>query len=168
MLSQDDIREQLSIAYLHAVAAHAGYAWEPTRVDRDGIDGRVCARGIVDPLATISSPSVAFQLKATTTISESGDPIRFPLKQKNYDDLRGRYAEPRYLAVLLLPAAFADWLHLDASQLVLRRCMYWRSLAGSPETGNTTSTTVEIPRANLLDVSALQRLMAAAAQEGSL
>lgn len=168
MLSEDDIREQLSIAYLHAVAAHAGYAWEPTRVDRDGIDGRVCARGIVDPAATISSPSIGFQLKATTTISEVGDPIRFPLKQKNYDDLRGRYAEPRYLAVLLLPTEFADWLRLDDSQLVLRRCMYWFSLAGSPETDNTTSTTVGIPRSNLLDVSALQRLMAAAAREGSL
>ena len=60
MLSEDDIREQLSIAYLHAVAARAGYAWEPTKVDRDGIDGRVCARGFIAANASIRSPVIGF------------------------------------------------------------------------------------------------------------
>ena len=93
MLTDDDIREQLSLAYIHAVASHAGFAWERTSIDRDGVDGRVLARGFIEPNATLKSPLIGLQLKATSTIIGDADPIVFPLKQKNYDDLRGRFAE---------------------------------------------------------------------------
>jgi hypothetical protein len=165
MLSEDDIREQLSIAYIHAVASRAGYAWEPTKIDRDGIDGRVMARGVVVQNASVSSPMLGFQLKGTTTIAGSPDPIPFPLKQKNYDDLRGRCAEPRYLALLVMPPDPAEWLHLNEDALVLRRCMHWLSLAKAPPTSNLTSTTVHIPRANVLDVAAMRSLIEAAARQ---
>lgn len=168
MLSEDDIREQLSIAYIHAVASHAGYAWEPTKIDRDGIDGRVMARGAVVANASIRSPVLGFQLKGTTTIVGSPDPIPFPLKQKNYDDLRGRCAEPRYLALLVMPPDPSEWLQLDADALVLRRCMHWLSLAKAPPTSNSTTTTVHIPRGNVLDVAAMRRLVEAAACEEML
>jgi Domain of unknown function (DUF4365) len=169
MLSEEDIREQLSIAYLHTVAARAGYAWEPTRIDRDGIDGRVCARGPVGEDASILSPVLGFQLKATSSIEAVADgPIAFKLKQKNYDDLRRRHAEPRYLALFLLPRNPDDWLRLDANELILRRCMYWHSLLRAEASGNSESTTVYVPRQNVLDVQAMRTLMAAAAREESL
>lgn len=165
MLSPDDIREQLSIAYIHAVASRAGYAWERTSMDRDSIDGRVHARGLVGDGAVLRSPHLALQLKATTTIVGDADPMPFALKQKNYDDLRGRCAEPRYLALFVMPADETEWLRLSADALVLRRCMYWLSLRNAPDSGNDTATTVHVPRANVLDVDALKRLMAAAARE---
>lgn len=165
MLSENDIREQLSIAYIHAVASRAGYAWEPTNVDRDGIDGRVMARGVVVANASIRSPVIGFQLKGTTQITGSPDPIPFSLKQKNYDDLRGRCAEPRYLALLVMPPDPSQWLQLDGDALVLRRCMHWLSLARATSSSNSTTTTVQIPRGNLLDVTAMRRLVEAAACE---
>jgi hypothetical protein len=168
MLSDDDIREQLSIAYIHAVASRAGYAWERTSIDRDGVDGRIHARGLVDRTAVLRSPHIALQLKATTTLSGDADPMSYPLKQKNYDDLRGRCAEPRYLALLVMPADEKDWLHLGPDALVLRRCMYWHSLRDAPDSGNETATTVHVSRANVLDVDALKRLIAAAAREEAL
>jgi len=61
-----------------------------------------------------------------------------------------------------------EWLRLDSNELVLRRCMYWHSLAKEIDSGNTTNTTVYIPRSNVLDVNELQRLMAAAAREEAL
>ncbi len=168
MLSDDDIREQLSIAYMHAIAARAGYAWERTSIDRDGIDGRVMARGLVVPGAAIRSPVIGFQLKATTTIVGTPDPIVFPLKQKNYDDLRGRCAEPRYLALLVMPQDPAEWLRLDVDALVLKRRMYWHTLAKAPATSNATATTVYVPAVQALDVDALKNLIAAAAREEAL
>jgi hypothetical protein len=165
VLSDDDIREQLSIAYIHAVASRAGYAWERTSIDRDGIDGRVIARGIVVTGATLRSPVVGFQLKATTTIAGNPERIPFPLKQKNYDDLRGRCAEPRYLCLLVLPADPSEWLRLDADSLMLKRCMHWVGLRDAAETGNIASTTVYLPRSNILDVDAVRRLIEAAACE---
>jgi hypothetical protein len=164
VLTDDDIREQLSIAFIHTVASRAGYAWEPTRIDKDGIDGRVRARDFIDPRATVRSPSIGFQLKATTTITGSPDPIPYPLKQGNYNHLRGdKFAEPRYLALLVLPEDPAEWVKLDADALVLRRCMHWKSLVSAPETKNEVTTTVYIPRANILDMEGMQRLVVAAA-----
>lgn len=159
MLSEEKIREELSIAYLHAVAARAGYAWEPTRVDLDGIDGWIRSRGRISADARIHSPMIGFQLKATSTIQGSSDPIGFALKQKNYDDLRKQYAEPRYLALLLLPEDPEDWLKLDANEMVMRRCMYWHSLAKAAGTDNASSTTVYLSRNNVLDVRSLRGLM---------
>lgn len=168
MLSDESVREQLSIAYLHAVSARAGYAWEPIRIDRDGIDGRVCARGIIVPGASVESPSLSFQLKATSSIQGELDPIPFSLRKKNYDDLRGERWEPRYLALLQLPADPAEWVHSDGNALELRRCMYWCSLEQEPANSNKCSTTIYVPRKNVLDVSGLRALMEAAARRRSV
>lgn len=164
MLSEESVREQLSVAYLHAVSARAGYAWEPTRIDRDGIDGRICARGRIIPGASVASPVLGFQLKATSTIQSTKDPIPFSLRQKNYDDLRGHRSEPRYLALLIMPADPAEWMSSDGNELSLRRCMYWCSLRASPASNHRASTTVHVPRSQILDVNALRRLMEAAAR----
>jgi len=168
LLSENDIREQLSLAYIHVVASRAGFAWERMSVDRDGIDGYVMARGAVVADASILSPVLGFQLKATTTIAGSPDPIPFPLKQKNYDDLRGGRAIPRYLALLVMPEDPGDWIQMDPDSLILRRSMHWISLAKAPQTSNLVSTTVNLPRANVLDVGTMKALMIAAAHQEPL
>lgn len=165
VLSENDIREQLSIAYVHAVASRAGFAWERTSIDRDGIDGRVMARGMLAEDATRRSPMLGWQLKATSSVEAGSAPIAFPLAQKNYEDLRGRCAEPRYLGLLVMPREPNAWLSLDAEALVLRRCMYWVSLTRAEANANTASTTVYLPRENVLDVDNMRRLMIAAARE---
>jgi len=167
MLDDNAIREQLSIAYIHAVASRAGFAWEATTIDRDSIDGRVRAKGLVHPGAILRSPSIAFQLKASTTVPD-GDPIAFSLVQKNYDELRGHVAEPRYLGLLVLPPDPAEWLQLTPDALVLRRSMYWLGFAGAAESSNATATTVYIPRSNVLDGAAITKLLHSAAMQESL
>jgi len=43
---------------------------------------------------------------------------------------------------------------------VLRKCAaYWMSLRGAPETTNTSSIRVDVPRANLLTTESLTRLL---------
>jgi hypothetical protein len=66
---------------------------------------------------------------------------------------------PRLLAVLELPTEEMDWLGVTAEKLVLRRCVFWASLAGLPETDNRESVTVSIPSANRFDIASLRILM---------
>ncbi|MFM5980640.1 MAG: DUF4365 domain-containing protein, partial [Sphaerospermopsis kisseleviana] len=45
------------------------------------------------------------------------------------------------------------------TELCLRRCAYWVSLRGQPQTQNTETVTVYIPRKNVFTVDALKNLM---------
>src|SRR5947208_3123117 len=62
-----------------------------------------------------------------------GTSIRFPLKVKNYRELIGKRYIPRILIVVVVPKKVNDWLKQDEKSLILRRCGYWVSLAGEPE-----------------------------------
>jgi hypothetical protein len=63
------------------------------------------------------------------------------------------------LLVLLLPENPAEWLETSEECMISRRCAYWLSLLGMPETSNTRSVSVRLPRAQRFDVEQLQGLM---------
>ncbi|MEM9927463.1 MAG: DUF4365 domain-containing protein [Cyanobacteria bacterium P01_D01_bin.50] len=50
----------------------------------------------------------------------------------------------------------------------LRRCGYWLSLKGQPETQNTESITVYLPRQQLFTVSAIKNIMEQIETRGKL
>jgi hypothetical protein len=66
---------------------------------------------------------------------------------------------PRLLVVFLLPDAQGDWLEQTEEQMITRRCAYWRSLLGFPDTKNKTNVTVHLPRTNCLTVESLRTMM---------
>ena len=149
-------QEQFSRAYVHAVATVAGFATYRPEVDDDSVDLGFAARG---GTTTLRSPRIEVQLKCTSTGVRHDDEVRFPLRLKNYDDLRRSCHVPRILVVVLVPEDVADWLDATEEQMVLRRCGYWRSLAGEPEVSNTTSVTVHLSRTNLFTPTALRAMM---------
>ena len=57
---------------------------------------------------------------------------------------------------------------LSVQQLVLRRCGYWVSLVGQPQSDNESSVTVSVSRANVLTVDALQELMQRVNERGAV
>ena len=61
--------------------------------------------------------------------------------------------------MLALPGKQADWLSVAPEALILRRCAYWVSLRGQPETENATAVTISIPEAQQFDPEALKMLM---------
>ena len=73
---------------------------------------------------------------------------------------------PRFLVLVLVPPQPEAWLSVSPEQLVLRRCAFWCSLAGLPESENESSVTVQVPRANLFDVAAVTGLMRAINEGG--
>ena len=153
ILWRNDRAEQLSRAYVQALAAGAGYTTSTPSLDRDSVDLEIHAGGA-------RRPKLDLQLKATTDLGpEIENAYWFSLKVKNYNDLRVETLVPRILVVLVLPKSEDKWLTVTAEELILRRCAYWKSLAGAPETTNRSSVAVSVPIGNRFDIHALRSLM---------
>ncbi|MDM8562629.1 DUF4365 domain-containing protein [Candidatus Marithioploca araucensis] len=104
------------------------------------------------------------QLKCTSR-SEliKTDHIAYPLKIKNYNDLRQKTMNPRILIVLQVPEETQDWLKCSEQELTLRYSAYWFSLKKEPAVPITgkkdQKVTVHVPLKNKMTVKELQRIM---------
>jgi len=152
-VDDNDRKERFSLAYISAVAAHAGYQVVESRaIDKDSIDGQLVGdEG--------RRPRIEFQAKATAREVLRHDHVRFPLSIKNYDDLRLESRVPRLLIVVVLPTHDDDWLVHSEDELRVRHCGYWVSLAGRQATTNAASISVIIPRIQMFDTAQLSALM---------
>lgn len=148
--------EQFSLAYVRAVAATAGVNVDRPDVDMDSVDIRFSVASVKGEL---TPPLIEAQLKCTTRAAGRGRSIRFALSVKNYNELLGQRLLPRILIVVVVPKNPRQWLDQDEQALALHHCGYWVSLAAEPETDHTTSVTVDVPRAQVFSVAALQRLL---------
>lgn len=143
----------MSMAYVLAVAARAGYTTAERDLDRDGVDLSIQAGGSM-------RPALDLQLKATINLGAPRDgAFHFPLRSQNHNLLCIPAQTPRLLVVLDLPRDEGQWMTVTREELTLRRCAYWANLYGRDETPNVESVTVPIPERNLFDVPALQSLM---------
>src|ERR1041385_5016620 len=149
--------QQLSFAYVHAVASKAGYACQETRVDDDSVDLTISARGLVGDKAILRSPKLDLQVKSTCGLWRTAL-IPFRLGMENYNDLRGDTHVPRLLVVLALPEKRSQWIEQTEDEMISRRCAYWVSLHGARDVSKS-SITVYIPRTNQFTAAALRSLM---------
>jgi hypothetical protein len=149
-------KEQFCYAFVQAVAAVAGFAHYLMSVDDDSVDIGFARRGA---RGTTRAPRVEAQLKCWGQGALTRD-VGFPLKRKNYDDLRAAdLAVPRILIVLSVPENLAEWLHQDHDQMLVRHCARWASLRGMPPTDNQKSVTVTLLAKQLFTPDALVTLM---------
>lgn len=160
MLSDNDIKEELSYAYVHAVAAHAGFSCERISKDRDSIDVMICAKGRLAEDSLVMSPKLDLQLKATAS-REIDDENRLviDLKMKNYDELRQISQTPRVLVVMALPEEKEKWLAIEPEKLITRRCCYWHTLVGAPAVDNLASRRVKVSTAQVFSPENLRTLL---------
>lgn len=149
--------EQFSLAYVRAVAAVARVNCTKPEVDEASVD-LVLSQAEVDGQPEF--PLVKLQVKCHAAASPAGPTFPYPLKVKNYNELRGLRLNPKLLVVVLVPDDPADWTAQDPAGLVLRRCGYWLSLANAPTTGNTTSVTVQVPTAQVFTPAAVRGFFA--------
>jgi len=163
-----DLSEQgqrFSFAYVEAVASVAGYSVAEWPTDDDSVDLTLSQRG---PGGTVRSPKLDVQVKHKRCDDDGQDPIGYELKLKNYNELRGSgFQAPRIMVVVLVPPDVDAWVCQTQAQLAMRHCGYWVSLRDAPETDNTTSVTVRIPRDRMFTADELQRLMAIAGNGGA-
>jgi hypothetical protein len=148
-LSVSAAQEQFSKAFILATASLAGCSVAEPKPDDDSIDWILSCR-----LAP-RRPKLDLQVKSTSDGTGTEAAIHYPLKRKNYDELiLADLLTPRLLVLVVVPQDPLAWLTAAPEALVLRHCAYWVSA-----TDNETSVTVQVPRANLFDVSALMGLM---------
>jgi len=153
-LSVSAAQEQFSKAFILALASLAGCSVAEPKPDDDSIDWTLSCR-----LAP-RRPKLDLQVKSTSDGTGTEAAIHYPLNRKNYDELIvADLLTPRLLVLVVVPPDPLAWLTASPEALVLRHCAYWVSLRGLPATDNETSVTVQVPRANLFDVSALTGLM---------
>lgn len=170
MLSKQDIQEELSLAYVHAVACRAGFSVEGVKKDRDGIDLHIHARELVVPDATLTSPVIAVQLKAhMIELEEGSQAFPFDVPVGNYNRLcAARSAIPAILVVFAMPRDESAWVECSEDALVLRRSAYWMSLRGAPLSPNDATKRVHVSRANVFNPEAVQMLLTRVAREEAL
>jgi Domain of unknown function (DUF4365) len=155
-MTEEQQKEQFSIAYVRAVAAASAVNVYQPEVDDDSVDIGFCARIAKD---RAQRPRLEAQLKCTAVLEDTDDTYRFPLKVKNYNDLRGDDVVPRVLILVTVPVNVAAWLTLTTEQLVLRKSAFWVSLTGLPATTNIATVTVPVPKRQLFDVASLRQLL---------
>lgn len=151
-------QEAFSRAYIHAVAAAAGFKYSDGPLpDDDHVDVTITSRG---PMGLIRSPKVDIQAKCHLGEPE-GDPIAYALGATDYEGLRHLdYASPRILVVMFTPHDVARWTEHTTEQMILRYCGYWTCLQGQPERDNKATVTVHLSRRNTFSVVGLTELMA--------
>jgi len=155
-MTEEQQKEQFSIAYVSAVAAVAGVNTYTPKVDDDSID---LGFQLVVRRERVRRASLEAQLKCSSVAVGDDEAFRFPLKVKNYNDLVGDDIVPRVLILVVVPTAVADWATLTAGQLTLRHAAYWVSLAGLPPSANAATVTVSVPKSQLFDAAALRGLL---------
>ena len=149
-------KEQFNVAYVGAIAAQVGINNARTEVDDDSVDVYLVGKNYS---GRIRNPQIQLQLKCTSQNLVSGAVIKFQLKRKNYDDLRGENVLcPRYLAVLMVPHNENEWIEHSNDGMLLRHSCYWVSIRDLPAISNE-SIVVDVPLAQRLTPQELKRMM---------
>jgi hypothetical protein len=162
-ISPPNIESELSYAYLHAVASHAGMACRESNrhEDGNGIDAMVTAWGPFPNGGDLTEVDIKVQLKATVADpADDGSNFSYFLQGvSRYNDLRTEsVVAARILVVLFLPDQSQEWLNHSADELALRRCAYWQSLRGAPATTNGSGETIKLPKSQMFNPESLARL----------
>jgi len=141
-------QEQISLAYLLAVATQANATVASWNVDKDGID------------ATLKRDHrlVELQMKCTfdPRLLADGTTRTFPLDIATYDKLRGPYrTAPGYLGLVVVPRDVSTWLSHSPESVLIRCAGFYAQIQDGAKAQGSETKTVHLPEAQRLDVAGL-------------
>jgi hypothetical protein len=152
MLDLSTSKEEFSLAYLHAIAAAAGFAMEYRRVDRFGIDIEIL----------FGSFRIDVQMKCTAE-GDQTKPIAYPLDARTFNFLvEPDRTVPGFLMVVEVPDDQTRWTKVGHDRLSLFRFGYYREMHGLTPIPDNTTKTVHLNRKHRLSVSSLTHIMTVA------
>lgn len=155
-------KEDLSVAYLSAIAAQASVDFETLHHDEDSVDCMLKKVVVLEGGCQFRS-SLHVQLKSTASrnlYSIGENVITYQLKKKNYDDLRKLGTNEIILCLLVLPEeSEKPWVECIDDELLLHGQMYWCSLRNKPDATQEGRVPVELPKDQFLDPNTLDALM---------
>ena len=159
LLPENIVKENLSLAMIHAIASVAKCTCDRKGIDIDSVDCQLSHPGYVNSNSTLFSPHIAVQAKATWDWEWKKDQCAFDLKMKNYNELRvGRHI-PSILLVLLMPRNPNLWLEAHEDYLQLRHCIYWHDITTEPAVTNQTSRVIYLSKKKAFTPEVLRKMM---------
>jgi hypothetical protein len=157
-MTPEQRKEEISRAYVRAVAARCGFAVSTWSQDQGCVDMSIGASSALGA-GTLEDPRIDLQLKCTSDARHlHEDYIAWQLSRAHYDKLRARASTPKLLVVLMLPELEGEWMEHSVESLIIRRCAYWFSMSGLPPI-TTESRTVHLPRHNVFSPEQLKSMM---------
>ena len=152
-------KEYISIAYIRALASQSKSLIEEIKEDSDSVDIRL-KKQIETTDGLRFWGEIAMQLKATSSLNvyrEDDNYIYYDLPVKNYNDLRLPSVSKKYLALLILPND--QWVDVNIERMIIKKSMFWISLLDFPETNNSSTIQVKIPKENQLTSDSINDLL---------
>ncbi len=166
MMTEEHIKEAISLRFIELIAAVNGYKTSSsypdygTDLEIKEVDYRI-ENGHKRYFET--GRELKLQLKATTENSivyENGI-VKYKLSASTYNDLitRRETKNPLILILFILPSDKSDWLHVSENELVTKKCAYWYyPNIIENETTNSATKTIEINHDNLISSEVLSEL----------
>jgi len=159
-MPENEIKSELSVAYVHAVVSRLGCACQITgrSVDNMGIDLILKFRGTFDSIG-YRNITLDVQVKSTASTLKYDSQGRIILDGTSsavYNDFCEKNRSPSAIIILfVLPDNPDGWVHQDEEHLLMRRCAYWVSLWGAEECKKDTKR-IFIPKTQLFCVEQLR------------
>lgn len=155
-MTEKQWREQISLAYIRAVAVAAGaQIIDPREVDDGCID---LSLEWAESDAGIPNITIDLQLKATTDPRED-EPgyIKHSITRRTWDKLTRARQKPHLFTVLALPTDFRRSIIWSAEAIHIHRCAWWVELDADehPFPTDQESMTLKVPHANTFSPQAL-------------
>ena len=147
--------------FVYALACAGGFTTSRMNLDVDGVDWQVAHPGWH---GFTRSPKIELQVKSSSAPVLKDGAIQHRLKISHFNHLAGNgYQIPRFLSVVIVPPEPGEYALCTDKHMRLGTAAYWVSLADREtlptEPGRPESVLVEVPRRNLLTVTALGRLL---------
>jgi len=114
-MTEEHIKDRLSLSYARAVAARAGYLCTVDELDfgTDGTFKEIGSYNITRKRYNNTGLCIDFQLKASENIKFEEKCLVYDLESDNYNDLvRVDIGTPRILLLYALPCERDEWLAL--------------------------------------------------------
>jgi hypothetical protein len=158
---KSNYQEHMGYVFVKAVAYSAGYSCSLPEVDDDSIDVGIFGLRGTGP---VRGPRLEIQVKTLVREPLTTDGFSYPLKLKNYDDLRDEHVfVPRILAVVLIDEP-KTCVSVTDEKMTVHHAAYWAALRGLPDVifnanAKNPRVPVRIERANRFDQQALMAMM---------
>nr|WP_202443419.1 DUF4365 domain-containing protein [Streptomyces sp. SID8375] len=142
-------KEQISRAYVHALASQGGYTVGEWNVDKDGVDVTLRDRGLM----------VDFQLKCTQSPRVVRGGYSFDLDIETYDKLRStERSAPGHLVLLVVPPNLELWVTQHSDSVVLACHGYWACLHGRDSVASRATTAISLPEEQQLSAKSMRSM----------
>jgi len=154
-------QEDLSVAYILAVAAKAGYNGGRISGHDYGIDIEIRAVESFDNVREETGLALHIQAKASNNFSISADNlfVIYNLDVKNYNRLVRMKFTPAILVLYCMPRDQNEWMSVHEEYTTLKHCGYWISLKGLPPSENEYTQNIKIPKQQVFNESSLETIM---------